>query len=111
MLKWQHHAVKMEDVKMKWESIPLGPLQTNCYVLYNNEKQAVIFDPGGDAEYLHKWLQNQQLNPVGVLLTHAHFDHIGAVEYIRQTYKIEVFLHEKERDWLVDPEKNGAALF
>ncbi|MDQ0299607.1 glyoxylase-like metal-dependent hydrolase (beta-lactamase superfamily II) [Salibacterium salarium] len=96
---------------MKWESIPLGPLQTNCYVLYNNEKQAVIFDPGGDAKYLNEWLENRHLNPVGVLLTHAHFDHIGAVEHIRQTYKIEVFLHEKERDWLVDPEKNGAALF
>ncbi|RSL30948.1 MBL fold metallo-hydrolase [Salibacterium salarium] len=96
---------------MKWETIPLGPLQTNCYVLYNDNQEAVIIDPGGDAEYLQQWLENRNLHPAAILLTHAHFDHIGAVEQIRQTFDIDVYLHEKEREWLTDPEKNGAALF
>ncbi|MFB4164572.1 MBL fold metallo-hydrolase [Alteribacillus sp. JSM 102045] len=96
---------------MNWKQIPLGPLQTNCYVLYDNEKDAVIFDPGGDAPILKKWLQENELKPLAILLTHAHFDHIGAVSEIRQLYNIEVYLHEKEKDWLTDPHKNGSALF
>ncbi|WP_026700281.1 MBL fold metallo-hydrolase [Salibacterium aidingense] len=96
---------------MKWESVPLGPLQTNCYVLYNDQGEAIIFDPGGDAEVLQEKIDNLGLRPAAILLTHAHFDHIGAVETVRRSYDIDVYLHENERDWLTDPEKNGASLF
>ncbi|WP_240378106.1 MBL fold metallo-hydrolase [Bacillus piscicola] len=96
---------------MKWEQLPLGPLQTNCYVLYNDAKEAVIFDPGGDAHQLIEWLDSRSLKPAAILLTHAHFDHIGAVDEIREAYKIDVYLHESEKDWLETPEKNGSARF
>lgn len=96
---------------MKWKQIPLGPLQTNCYVLYDSHKNAVIFDPGGDAHILKSWLNENKLIPVAILLTHAHFDHIGAVSDIRQSYDIDVYLHEKEKNWLTDSNKNGSALF
>lgn len=96
---------------MDWKQIPLGPLQTNCYVLFNENKEAVIFDPGGHGDVLNAWLSDNNLQPQAVLLTHAHFDHIGAVEDVRKKWDIPVYLHESEQDWLTDPEKNGSARF
>ncbi|SDH50170.1 Glyoxylase, beta-lactamase superfamily II [Alteribacillus persepolensis] len=96
---------------MNWKQIPLGPLQTNCYVLFNHQREAVIFDPGGDAHVLKSWLSKNDITPAAILLTHAHFDHIGAVSDIRQTYNIDVYIHEKEQDWLTDPGKNGSIHF
>ncbi|AIC95054.1 MULTISPECIES: MBL fold metallo-hydrolase [Shouchella] len=92
-----------------FKQIPLGPIQTNAYVLYNDDKEAVIFDPGGDAEALITWLKREQLTPLAILLTHAHFDHIGAVDAVRDTFSIPVYLHTKERHWLEDPALNGSS--
>ncbi|MGY4690268.1 MBL fold metallo-hydrolase [Salibacterium sp. K-3] len=96
---------------MTWESIPLGPIQTNCYVLYDGEGSAVVFDPGGDGNVLLEKIQSLKAQPLAVLLTHAHFDHIGAVDTLRHSYDIPVYLHEEEREWLMDPSKNGSSLF
>lgn len=96
---------------MEWKQIPLGPLQTNAYVLYNENKEAVIFDPGGEGEKLNQWLKSEGLNPLAILLTHAHFDHIGAVDEVREFWDIPVYIHKKEKDWLMDPKKNGSARY
>jgi len=95
---------------MKWEKISLGPLQTNCFIVHNH-KECLIFDPGGDENVLVEWLKKNQLKPLAILLTHAHFDHIGAVEYIRDHYQIPLYLHENEKDWLKDPSLNGSQFF
>ncbi len=96
---------------MKWTQIPLGPLQTNCYVIENDDKEAIIFDPGGDGEAFVQWLNNQGLKPLAILLTHAHFDHIGAVDDVRDAFSVPVYLHENEQEWLLDPIKNRSTNF
>jgi hydroxyacylglutathione hydrolase len=96
---------------MKWKQIPLGPLQTNCYVLWNDENKCLIVDPGSEGEKLVSWLYENKLEPLAVLLTHAHFDHIGAVDKVRDTYNIPVYIDEKESDWLNNPGLNGSGLF
>jgi len=96
---------------MKWKQIPLGPLQTNAYVLYNGQKEALIIDPGGNGAQLNYWLEEQGIKPLAVLLTHAHFDHIGAVDDVRNKWGVEVYLHKKEKSWLGDPSKNGSQAF
>ncbi len=96
---------------MEWICCPLGAIQTNAYLLFNHNKNALIIDPGGDFEQLEAIIEEKKLNPQAVLLTHAHFDHIGAVEQAREKWEIPVFLHEKESEWLGDPEKNGSASF
>ncbi|XOQ16769.1 MAG: Lactamase-B domain-containing protein [Shouchella clausii] len=92
-----------------YTQIPLGPLQTNAYVLYNEEKEAVLFDPGGDGAAFVNWIREQKLTPQAILLTHAHFDHIGALEEVRQAFACPVYLHDAEKQWLLDPVKNGSA--
>lgn len=96
---------------MKWKRLPLGPLQTNCYCLWNEKKECVIFDPGEEAGKLNNWLKDNQLKPLAILLTHAHFDHIGAVDKVREKYDIPVYVHEKEAKWLMDPYLNGSQHF
>ena len=96
---------------MEWNRIPLGLLQTNCYILWNDDKDCIIFDPGDEGEKLCRWIDQQQLKPVAVLLTHAHFDHIGAVDKVRESYHVPVHVHENEAKWLLDPSLNGSQLF
>ncbi|CEG27853.1 MBL fold metallo-hydrolase [Bacillus sp. B-jedd] len=96
---------------MNWFPVPLGGLQTNCYVLYDNNRNCLIFDPGEEAAKLKSIIAEKKLNPLAIMLTHAHFDHIGAVDPIRDHYKIPVYLHEREKKWMGDPALNGSAFF
>lgn len=91
--------------------LPLGPLQTNCYILSNDMNEAVIFDPGEEAHVIFNVIEENKLKPLAILLTHAHFDHIGAVDDVRDEYNIPVYIHKYEADWLTDGQKNGSELF
>ena len=96
---------------MKWNQIPLGPLETNCYVLSNDAKECIIIDPGEEGKKLIRHLEGKKLKPPAALLTHAHFDHICALDLIRDHYKIPAYLHRKEADWLGDAALNGSQAF
>ncbi len=91
---------------MEWKQIPLGQMQTNCYVLQNEDLSCLIIDPGSEGEKLIQYLQKEELNPVAIVLTHAHFDHIGAIDTVRNEYNIPVYVHEKEKEWLTSPALN-----
>jgi len=95
---------------MKWEQVPLGPLQTNCYIVYQ-EDVCLIIDPGEEGKKLINLLERRKATPQAILLTHAHFDHIGAVDTVREHYQIPVYIHRKEEKWLLDPSLNGAKTF
>ncbi|MEQ2526173.1 MBL fold metallo-hydrolase [Robertmurraya yapensis] len=96
---------------MNWEQIPLGPLQTNCYIVADYKKNCLIFDPGEEGKKLINRLEQRKLKPQAILLTHAHFDHIGAVDDIRDKYNIPVYIHTNEKNWLMDPSLNGSQFF
>lgn len=94
-------------MKLKWNQLSLGPLQTNCYIL-SDEQHCIIFDPGEEPQKIIQYIQTKKLQPLAVLLTHAHFDHIGAVDAIREQYQIPAYIHKKEANWLMDPSLNGS---
>ncbi len=71
---------------MKIKQIPVGYLQANCYILVK-DNQAIIIDPGEEAEKIEKHLEN--LEVIGILLTHSHFDHIGALSYFENKFHIK----------------------
>ncbi|WP_227395157.1 MBL fold metallo-hydrolase [Jeotgalibacillus aurantiacus] len=96
---------------MEWKQLPLGPLQTNAYLVYQKNGDCLIIDPGEEPEKINEWVRQKNLNPKAILLTHAHFDHIGAVDDIRVKYEIPVYVHEQEKSWLGDPAKNGSSFF
>lgn len=82
-----------------------GPVEANCYLVYN-DKNMLIVDPGEDAEEIKALIKEIGRTPVAILLTHTHYDHIGALEDIRQTYQIPVYVHPLEQAWLTDPNLN-----
>ncbi len=96
---------------MKWKQVPLGPLQTNCYIVYDENQSCLIVDPGDNPKKLVSMIEQLELKPEAIVLTHAHFDHIGAVDSIRDKYGIQVYIHEKEKDWLTDAALNGSKYF
>ncbi|MBB5324695.1 glyoxylase-like metal-dependent hydrolase (beta-lactamase superfamily II) [Anoxybacillus tepidamans] len=96
---------------MKWERIPLGPLQTNAYILSHLDGTCVVFDPGSEGGRLVRYIEEQGYQPLAILLTHAHFDHIGAINDVIKKWPVPVYIHEQEREWLSDPLLNGSAYF
>jgi len=66
----------------------LGPLSTNCYLITKGN-DCLIVDPADNIKTIKKELKN--LNLVGILVTHYHFDHIGALEELQQYYNVPVY--------------------
>lgn len=102
------HLLSRGDM-MEWIQLPLGPLQTNAYIVYNDERSCLIIDPGEEEHKIRQFIRKKGLLPKAILLTHAHFDHIGAVDSIRECYSIPVYLHRAEKKWLSDSSLNGSS--
>ena len=85
----------------------LGMVATNCYLVRNRKTgELLILDPADDGMEIQSRISALGGAPAAVLLTHGHFDHIGAAEYLRDTYRIPVCAMEAEREILEDPAKN-----
>ncbi|MBQ9155722.1 MAG: MBL fold metallo-hydrolase [Eubacterium sp.] len=83
----------------------LGPIMTNTYIVADEDiKEAVIIDPADNAEDLIRFLKENDLTLDGVLLTHGHSDHIGALEGLRKEYdpwKLRVYAAKPEQEVLM----------
>jgi hydroxyacylglutathione hydrolase len=95
---------------IKIDTLPLGPLATNAYLLSDPDTgKGIIIDPGMDPKSLLKRIANLDIE--AILLTHAHFDHIGGVDEIRKLKGCPVYIHDLEADWLTNPKKNGSTRY
>ena len=84
----------------------------NCYaVIHTESKKALIIDPGGNSDRIINWIYELEIEPIAILLTHAHCDHIGAVDDLRDKYGILLYNYYIERDYLTHPELNLSAQF
>ena len=88
---------------MKLEIIPVTPLQQNCSLLTCEvTNEAVLVDPGGDAEILKSRVAELQVKPVKLLLTHGHFDHAGAAAELAEFWGIPVIGPHQEDEFLLE---------
>lgn len=90
---------------MKVHRLVVGKLQENTYIL-EEEGKALIVDPGDEFDRINEKVEALGLEPLAVLLTHTHHDHIGELDSVRDFYSIEVYVHPNESDWLGDDHKN-----
>ena len=85
----------------------LGMVGTNCYICMHAEsKEAFIVDPADNAAAIIRMVSDMGAKPCAVLLTHGHFDHIGAADELRKMYEIPVYAHEAEEALLSSPTLN-----
>lgn len=88
----------------------VGGLATNCYLLWSTDKSAVIIDPGDEGTEIAQVINELQLKPMMILLTHGHFDHILGVIDLQLIYKIPIAMG-KEDAFLVDRAAAAARYF
>ena len=80
------------------KTLPVGQLETNCYIVTNEETlECVVIDPGDEANTILDYLEANRLKCRAIFLTHAHADHIGAVAAITEELDIPVYLNERDR--------------
>ncbi|MDO5292239.1 MAG: MBL fold metallo-hydrolase [bacterium] len=90
----------------------LGPVQTNCYIVENEDtKEAIVFDPADNAKEIIKCIEKEGLTVKGILLTHGHFDHISAADELRAHCGCKLYAHENEEELLKSPELNLSTSF
>lgn len=82
---------------MEIKSIGVGQLQTNCYLIWNQEtSECFIIDPGDDADFITTEILDLKLKPLAILLTHGHFDHCLACLELKLNFNIPIFLNPKD---------------
>ena len=89
---------------LKIHTLPLGAYQTNCYIVHEeNAKTCAVIDPGYEAEIILDKVRSLGLSVDAILLTHGHFDHVGAVEPLVEATGCKLWM--KESDWSqpIDP--------
>jgi hydroxyacylglutathione hydrolase len=86
------------------QSFTFNPVQENTYILYNDEKQCCIIDPGcyfaSEEAELKNFIESHGLTPVLLLNTHCHLDHIFGNRFVQKTYGLKLHLHKLEQQVL-----------
>lgn len=70
-------------------NIKVGYLRANCYLVINNNKLLII-DPGSEFEKIDSTIKELKAKPVGIIVTHNHFDHVGEVDKFIEKYDLDV---------------------
>ena len=92
------------------ETVHVGPSCMNCYLAENTERgELVVVDPGDDGGVIVDAIGERK--PVAVLLTHGHYDHIGAVDDVCAHYQIPLYMHGADVPKLTDSHQNVADQF
>lgn len=108
-MKWSE-GKEMAEIQIR--SVLVSECYTNCYLCMNKEtKEGFIVDPGGDQLKVSTNVGNMEMIPKAILLTHGHYDHIGAVEALKERYNIPVIASEAEDMLLLDKRANLSAMF
>ncbi len=81
----------------------VGPLQVNCFILADEKtKDAIVIDPGDDAEGILRIVREKGLRVRYIVNTHGHFDHVGANRAVKEATGAEILMHEADAPMLAD---------
>lgn len=98
--------------KINVRQMIVGPIGTNCYLVNRTGSQlAIIIDPGAAAHRIQAELTKQGWKATAILLTHGHFDHIGAIPDLEEKETLPYYLHEEDQELIQSPEANVSLMF
>ena len=96
---------------MKIIQHPLGPIETNCYIVYDDvSKAAMVIDPAWDYDFINSELEKYGLHLQFIFLTHGHADHIGALQQLRTLKNVPVYIGAGDAT-LISNSRNNLSLF
>ena len=96
---------------MKLFNIPVGSLGTNCYVIVSEAGGCILVDPGAQAGKLIEFIGENKLTLKKILLTHGHYDHIGALkELFEKDASLKVAIGKEDFELITDPSKSLSML-
>ena len=79
------------------KTLPVGDLETNCYVVTNEKTlESVVIDPGDESNTILDYLESNHLTCKAIFLTHGHYDHVGAVEAVQEETGATVYMNAKD---------------
>ena len=85
---------------VKVHSFQFNPFQENTFVIYDQEKKCVIIDPGcyerHEEDILFGFIEEKQLQPMALINTHAHIDHILGNAAVKSKFNIPLYLHKED---------------
>ena len=90
---------------LKTKRVIVGALGVNCFIVRDSEtNEALIIDPGDEADRIIEAVKLVEAKPIGVLLTHAHVDHIRGVGAVSAAFNLPVWIHEADRAMYLSPD-------
>lgn len=98
-------------MEYKIMKLVVGELQENCFVLFDENKDAFVVDPGASSDIIIEAIEKNTLNIKYILLTHGHFDHVGAVAELKKKFNAPVYLHKNDKNFLENPKEVRESAF
>ena len=96
---------------MEIRTLPVGELQTNCYIAFEADKQAVVIDPGDEAARILAAARDEAVTIVHILLTHVHVDHMLAVRELQEATGADLLVPAEDEDALTNGARSLLAYF
>ncbi len=109
----EHNTNNTNNTDINIEILTIGPLQTNCYIVWRKDRQNCwIIDPGGLAKSIVRRLKSLNLTPEKIIITHGHWDHfIGNRGLKGQFPNTRILIHEQDADMLPNAKENMSLSF
>lgn len=97
---------------MEFDSVIVGALETNCYLVYCHETlQCAVVDPGAEAQKIFRLIAERGVTPVMLLNTHGHIDHIGANKDVKERFNIPLYIHASDEAMLENVQQSELSFF
>jgi len=98
----------MKSNNLQVEPLVVGPLFSNCYIVWDDKiKTGIVIDPGDDANNILKVIEELGLHINSILVTHGHFDHVGAVKTLIKELGVDFFAHKDDLFFIQYAEKSA----
>ena len=102
---------KRGKITVKIVTFEIAQMGENCYLIATEGGNAVVIDPGGDANRILRYAQQNEFNIQKILLTHGHFDHILGVKDLKEATAAKLYIHEADAVMLESGDENLASYF